>query len=149
MVVWCTHSIAYGFHSLPVAEGRNEVFSALFTRWKEPPEVVVYDFACQLAPYCLLREPAFFAKTRFVIDNFHSDNHSKCGKSCFLRTYAETDPTLALVNSSAAECGNGGLAKIRKSAGYMSQPRAIIYTKLYLSVWNRQRYHALQAKLAK
>ena len=146
MIAWCTHSIAYGFHVIPVAEGRNEVFSAMFTRWKRAPEVVVYDFACQLAPYCLSREPGFFANTRFVIDAFHSDNHIKCGQSSFLDTYTKTDPSLIAVNSSAAECGNGGLAKIRKAVRYMGQRRAVVFTKVYLSFWNRARIRQLYEK---
>ena len=34
-------------------------------QWPTAPKVVVYDFACQLAPYCLMREPNFFRNTRF------------------------------------------------------------------------------------
>ena len=149
MVAWCTHSIAYGFHCIPSAEGRNEVFSAIFTRWEKVPEVVVYDFACQLAPYCLLREPEFFSNTRFLIDTFHSDNHTKCGRSSFLTTYAETDPSLLVVNTSAAECSNGGLAKIRKAVRYMGQSRAVTYTKVYLAFWNRFRIQQLYKKESK
>ena len=55
MAVWCTHSICYGFHCIPQAEGRNDVFSAIYTRWEKAPEVVVYDFACALQPYCMTR----------------------------------------------------------------------------------------------
>ena len=57
--------------------------------------------------------------------------------------YANTNPTLARINSSAAECGNGGLHRIRKSVSYMSQDRAIKYTKVFLSVWNRCRIRKL------
>jgi hypothetical protein len=31
LVLWCTHSVCLGFHSIPVAEGRNDVFSAIYT----------------------------------------------------------------------------------------------------------------------
>lgn len=36
-------------------------------------QIVVYDFACQLASYCRAREPAFFANTLFDLDLFHPD----------------------------------------------------------------------------
>lgn len=52
MCAWCTHSICYGFHCIPNSEGRNDVFSAMVTRWPKAPKYVIYDFACQLAPYC-------------------------------------------------------------------------------------------------
>lgn len=139
MVVWCTHSVCYGFHCIPFAEGRNDVFSAIFTHWKTAPSVVVYDFACALQPYCMAREPEFFANTLFVIDTFHSSGHTKCGHATFLDSYCVTNPRLLSVNSSAAESGNGGIARIRKSVSYMSQARAIIYTKTFLSIWNRAR----------
>ena len=76
MGAWCTHSICYGFHCIPKGEGQNDVFSAMITRWVKPPKRVIYDFACALRPYCMLREPDFFADTTFVIDSFHVKGHT-------------------------------------------------------------------------
>lgn len=137
MCVWCTHSICYGFHCIPRGEGRNDVFSAIITRWPKAPKRIIYDFACALGPYCMTREGEFFADTEFRIDVFHSSGHSKCEEAAFLKTYSEVDPRLARINSSAAECGNGGISRIRKSVSYMSQERAILYTKVFISMWNR------------
>lgn len=137
MVCWCSHSICYGFHCIPKAEGRDDVFSAMVTRWPTAPKIVIYDFACALGPYCLLREPMFFANTLFAIDIFHATGHSKCSPAAFLSEYMNVDTKLEYINSSAAECGNGALRRIRKSVSYMGQKRAIIYTKVFLSVWNR------------
>lgn len=143
MCAWCTHSICYGFHCIPKGEGRNDVFSAMVTRWLKPPKRVIYDFACALGPYCMLREPDFFADTQFLIDAFHATGHTKCSPAAFLSNYAAVDPRLAKLNSSAAECGNGGIARIRKSVSYMSQTRSIQYMKVFISVWNRQRIRAI------
>jgi hypothetical protein len=139
MCAWCTHSICYGFHCIPSGEGRNDVFSAMITRWPKAPKRVVYDFACALGPYCMTREADYFADTSFVIDAFHAKGHTKCSPAAFLTSYSKIDPRLANINSSAAECGNGGLSKIRKSVSYMSQERAILYTKTFLCIWNRLR----------
>ncbi|EAU89810.2 hypothetical protein CC1G_09392 [Coprinopsis cinerea okayama7 len=139
MVAWCTHSICYGFHCIAETEGRDDVFSAMITRWPVAPKRVVYDFACSLGPYCMLREPEFFQNTFFAIDHFHSSGHTKCSPAAFLSEYANVDPRLVGINSSAAECGNSSLKRIRKSVSYMSQQRAIIYTRVFLSVWNRIR----------
>ncbi|KAG2009480.1 hypothetical protein CC2G_012413 [Coprinopsis cinerea AmutBmut pab1-1] len=144
MVAWCTHGICYGFHCIAQSEGRDDVFSAMVTRWPVAPKRVVYDFACSLGPYCMLREPRFFQDTLFTIDHFHSSGHTKCSPAAFLSEYANVDPRLVSINSSAAECGNGGLKKIRKSVSYMSQTRAIIYSKIFLSVWNRVRWRRTQ-----
>lgn len=139
MGAWCTHSICYGFHCIPNGEGRNDVFSAMVTRWPKAPKRVIYDFACALGPYCLLREPDFFADTQFAIDNFHSGGHTKCTPAAFLSNYSRLDPRLTDLNSSAAECGNGGLSRIRKSVSYMTQTRAVQYTKVFISIWNRNK----------
>ncbi|KAJ7755079.1 hypothetical protein DFH07DRAFT_868554 [Mycena maculata] len=124
MCAWCTHSICYGFHCIPKGEGRNDVFSALVTRWERPPKRVIYDFACALGPYCMTREPAFFADTQFLIDDFHVSGHTKCAPAAFLKTYCAVDPRLRHINSSAGECGN-------------------MYTKVFVSIWNRQRMRGM------
>ncbi|KAF8954935.1 hypothetical protein BDZ97DRAFT_1675518 [Flammula alnicola] len=144
MAVWCTHSVCYGFHCIPSAEGRNDVFSALFTRWEKAPSIIVYDFACALQPYCMSREPEYFAHTLFLIDAFHCTGHTRCGHAAFLVTYCEADPRLLAVNTSAAECGNSGIKRIRKSVSYMSQERAVLFTKAFLSIWNRLRLQKMQ-----
>lgn len=144
MCVWCPHSVCYGFHCIPASEGRNDVFSAIYTRWERAPEVVVYDFACALQPYCMVREPEFFSKTLFVVDAFHAKGHTRCGRAAFLSNYFETNPALVAVNSSAAECGNSGILRIRKSVSYMAQERAVIYTRVFLCLWNRQRIQRLE-----
>jgi hypothetical protein len=137
MCAWCTHSICYGFHCIPSGEGRNDVFAAMITRWPKAPRRVIYDFACALGPYCLLREADFFAKTDFLVDSFHAKGHSKCSEAAFLSTYTAVNPALAGVNSSAAECGNGGIKRIRKSVSYMGQRHATVYTGVFLKIWNR------------
>jgi hypothetical protein len=95
----------------------------------------------------MTREPDFFADTLFVIDTFHAKGHTKCAPATFLTSYSNVDPRLAHINSSAAECGNSGLSRIRKSVSYMSQERAIQYTKTFLSLWNRQRIRKLAIAL--
>ena len=59
---------------------------------------------------------------------FHAKGHTKCAPAAFLSIYANVDPHLAHISSSAAECENGGLNCIHKSVSYMSQDRVIIYT---------------------
>ena len=137
MVVWCTHTICYGFHCIPASEGRNEVFSAIYTHWEKAPEIIIYDYACNLGPYIMAREPVFFQNTKCLIDHFHSMGHTACSDACKLMAYTATNPELDRINSSAAECGNSGILRIRKSVSYMTQEHAIIYTKTFLSIRNR------------
>jgi hypothetical protein len=118
-------------------EGHNNVFAAMVTRWPKVPKRVVYDFACALGPYCMLREAEYFADTKFLIDDFHAKGHTKCSSAAFVAIYATLDPSLAGVNISAAECGNKRITRIRKSVSYMSQERAIGYTGVFVKIWNR------------
>ncbi|EGN92941.1 hypothetical protein SERLA73DRAFT_127054 [Serpula lacrymans var. lacrymans S7.3] len=116
MCMWCTHSICYGFHRIP--------------------HIVVYNFACALGPYCMTRESNYFADTLSVVDGFYGKGHTKCSPAAFLTMYAQADPHLAKFNSSSAECGNSALKQICKSVSYMSQDQAILYTKVFISIWN-------------
>jgi len=147
IAAWCSHSICYGFHCVPECEGRNDIFSAMVTRWPTALKHIIYD-ACSLGLYSMLHEPLFFTETSFLIDHFHSTGHSKCSCACFLSEYANTDPSLSKINSSVAECGNSGIKKIRKSVSYMVQQQAIIYTKVYLSMWNRTKLLRMSREVA-
>ncbi|KZV90750.1 hypothetical protein EXIGLDRAFT_770508, partial [Exidia glandulosa HHB12029] len=129
MAAWCPHCVCLGFHCIPKGEGRNDVFSALFTRWKKPPKVVIYDFACALGPYCMMREPEFFGETRFLIDGFHAKGHTRCTKACFISAYKKNSPALADVNSSAAECGDPYLF-VRGTRAHVRNTRALLVRKL-------------------
>ncbi|KAJ7585773.1 hypothetical protein C8J56DRAFT_788282 [Mycena floridula] len=119
MIFWCTHSICYGFHFMPSAEGRDDVFSALITHWPTAPEQV------------------------FMIDAFHSKGHTKCSPAAFVQTYSKVDPRLGTVNTSAAECGNGVIGRIRKSLSFMGQERAIKFTRMFVCITNRMRIRAM------
>jgi hypothetical protein len=76
MAAWCQHGVCLGFHCIPQGEGRNDVFSALYCYWETAPKYVIYDFACALAPYCMVREPTFFKDTIFLVDSFHAKGHT-------------------------------------------------------------------------
>ncbi|KAH9901486.1 hypothetical protein C8Q73DRAFT_615758, partial [Cubamyces lactineus] len=109
----------------------------IYTHFPIAPEIVIYDFACQLAPYSLVREAQYFAKTRFLIDELHAQGHTRCGRACFASNAMLYDDRVRAANTSAAECGNNGLGRVRKSVSYMTYGHAVQYTKAYLDVWNR------------
>ncbi|GAA5942840.1 hypothetical protein JCM1841_005602 [Sporobolomyces salmonicolor] len=135
---WCSHGYCVGYHLLPSAEGRDDFFSALFCFWDQAPEIVVYDYACALGPYCMVREPRFFANTRFLIDELHCRGHSECSAACFLAPAMKEDPTLRMLNSSAAEGGHSTLGRVRKSISYMNESHANIFLWVMVQVHNRR-----------
>ncbi|KAE8243408.1 hypothetical protein A4X03_0g7774 [Tilletia caries] len=144
MALWCTHRLCVGFHVIPQSEGRNDVFSAIYCHWPIAPSVIVYDFACQLGPYSLRREPDYFKDTLFVVDQMHEKGHTDCSASSRLSTYMRNDPQLQHVYSSAAECGNAGLARIKKTVSYSKQEHAVALVRVFLSIWNRRRIRDAQ-----
>ena len=149
MALWCPHLICLGFHKIPVCEGRNDVFSAILRYWEHAPDVVIYDFACQLGPYCMQREPEFFKDTLFVVDEMHANGHTQCSQACFISNYMNVRSRLMGVNSSTAKTSNSRLNRIRKSVSYMGQSHAILFTYVYLSVWNRKKELELKQDLQK
>jgi hypothetical protein len=146
MALWCQHLVCLGFHKIPKAEGRNDVFSSLYVYFEKAPEVVVYDFACQLGEYSMAREPEFFKDTLFVIDEMHAKGHSACSQASFSSNYMQCSTRLQEVNTSSAECSNSGLSRIRKSVSYMNQQHAILLTYVYICLWNRRRERIFQKK---
>ncbi|KAF9240080.1 hypothetical protein BU15DRAFT_46088 [Melanogaster broomeanus] len=47
------------------------------------------------------------------------------------------DDQIRAVNTSAAECGNKGMKRIRKSVSFMAYNHAVQFTKVFLDIWNR------------
>jgi hypothetical protein len=146
MVLWCQHSVCLGFHVIPTTEGRNDVFSALYTHWPIALKIIIYDYACQLALYSLVREPQYVQDTCFLVDQFHAIGHTKCSPASSATHAMQYDPNLQGINTSAAEVGNSGVGKIQKSVSYMTQRHAIQYTKVYMDTSNRCKWLIMDAR---
>jgi hypothetical protein len=144
LLLWCPHGVCLGFHVIPIGEGRNDVFSAIYTRFPVAPRVIIYDFACALGPYCMTREALYFANTRFYNDCFHGSAHSKCSDATNLKYAREHDGLLkAIRSSSIAESRNNLIRRITKSVGFMTETVAISYIKLFVETINRVKIRQL------
>ncbi len=147
MILWCRHNIALGFHVIPVAEGRNDVFSALLCHWEKAPRIVTYDFACDLMQYSMAREPAFFRDTMFLIDRLHFRNHKECSEAFSLRAAMHAGASVFLAyNDGAPEQGNRRLKMIRTTCLYLNMEHYVIYVRLFLEVLNRFHFIKMQSK---
>lgn len=73
---FCPCGFSYGTAIIKHHEGRVHPFNCLYTHAERPPDIIIYDFSCQLMEYCLSREPGFFGDVRFFIDKFHYWNHA-------------------------------------------------------------------------
>ena len=88
-----------GFHIMTEAESPRTLFEIVYTRWKVPPKVVVYDNSCHGHQYFLNREPAYASSISFHIDKLHFKGHTGCCRAYDIGLY----PTLANLNSQMAE----------------------------------------------
>ena len=59
--------------------------------------------------------------------------------STVLTNYLATNPDLEDIKFAAAECGNKGLKRIRKTVSYSNESNAIVMIGTFISVWNRKR----------
>ena len=117
-------------------------------RWPTAPSLVVYDFGCASADYCLQREPHFFRDTLFVVDRFHEKGHKSCSPASRASTF-ERHPVLHDLNTQLAESGNAELARLRTSVSYMKESNAILNVGAFLMARNRQLFLAARPQLAK
>lgn len=98
------------------------------------PEMVLYDFACGLQPYCMNRDPEFFQDTVFQVDRLHSKNHS-CGRSYHIKN----NQYFKDLNSQANEQFNAKLKKVHRQLSYMSPVSFFLHLRLYIYLHNMQR----------
>jgi len=64
-------------------------------------------------------------KCRFVVDQFHAPGHSTCSLASALAEAMLHLPELNGLNGSAAERGNSGVARIRKTLSYMNEEHSL------------------------
>lgn len=60
------------------AEGPSTFFKLLLARWHTAPKMVIYDNACNLHRFALLREPAYFKECKCIVDCVHWTGHKEC-----------------------------------------------------------------------
>jgi len=130
---------------IPRCEGRNDLFSAIWTHWPRAPSTVVYDAACLLMSYSIRCEPRYFKNTKFLVDRFHWFNHKKCSRASALKTYMNGgERALNRMNDSVAESCNALLKKLRVSVSYMTKYLCMPFMKIFMHIANRKRAHGLE-----
>jgi hypothetical protein len=78
-----------GFHMMPASESPRTLFEVVYTRWRRPPRLIVYDNNCHAHAYFLNREPQFVKDTTFLIDKIHFKGHVGCCIGYDIAAYPE------------------------------------------------------------
>ena len=84
----------------------------------------------------------------FVIDRLHYKNHSSCSESFKLQNFIDSgNKSFVFLNDSAAESGNAGLAKLKRSLRYMSKKLFMSVCRVQLEIQNRLRIQKLHTSM--
>ena len=136
------HGHCFGYHMIPIAEGRKDPSASLYLFKENAPEIVMYDFSCQLDEYVRNRESGFYSKTRFFHDIFHGYSH-KCGSTF------ESNRLQGLneVNTSICEQFNSFLQCIKKSSKLMTQVHYNFYVQFFIHLWNLKKEKSFKEKV--
>ena len=135
--LYCPHGICYGFEVMRNHESPRTPFQIFFTRFLQPPKVIIYDNACKLHQYILNREPDHFKSTKFLIDRFHWKGHVGCSSGYNLKNYSTFDMTA--INSQVNEQANAGLQRIKSHVSYMKEDNFVFHIKLFLALTNNRK----------
>jgi len=74
--IWCKRLV--GYQVLKFTESSRTLFDLILTRWDRPPDIIIYDNACNMHKFCLSREPEYFKDVMFILDRLHVAGHVKC-----------------------------------------------------------------------
>lgn len=142
-VIFCTlHGHCYGFNVIKGGEGRKDPFHAMAKYMTKAPEVIFYDFACQLNEYCQNREPAFFSNTKFYHDVFHSVNHN-----CPFVFHSRDQEEERCYNTSCCEQFNRFIKLIQRTGQSLQLSRFMIYSQYHMYHYNQGRTEHWETKM--
>ena len=133
------HSIAVGFHLMPVSEGKNDPFSATFCHWEIAPQVMCGDFNCQLEPYCRIREPTYFENTIFPVDAMHCKSHTECSDAFDGSLFTKHGiREYRLWNDQGVEQRNRVLSRLKVTSAHMRLEQFMLQLRQLLEMDNRR-----------
>lgn len=131
------------------AESPAHVFNIFFQRFPSPPALIHYDRSCQLHVYALKREPFFFQSTIFRVDITHAQTHKACSKTYDPKTFRQRklhSSKYAYINSQICEQTNSLLKKFRSMCGFMTQQNFLLFNRLMLYRYNREKAQVWRRK---
>ena len=142
-LVLCVHGICLGYQAMKNVESPQTAFDILIRRFKNIPELVIYDNSCKLHLYSLKREPDRFRNTRFMVDRLHyTKGHVGCSLGYCMDSYSE-DAYIANINSQVCEQANSNLRNISTQVAYMTPDNFIFHVKIFLALRNTTKIRQL------
>ena len=131
------HGFCLGFHIVPQSEGLNDPFSAIFCHFQTAPKLMIGDFNCRLHTYAMMREPEFFEKVVFGIDECHCKGHTNCSICYNMRLFKNAYFKYNIVNDSTCEQRNNIIKRLKRQALYMNKKTFMNTARLLFEIDNR------------
>lgn len=141
-LICCPHGTILGYCAMQEYESVHTAFEMIVERFEIPPGMIIYDNACNLYRYGMMRCPAIFSQIRFMIDNFHSTGHIMCQPSFRFRHFPD-DVAYMLghingrqLNTQAVEQTNSKLRRFQNALGFMTQENYISFIRVISCLLN-------------
>jgi hypothetical protein len=122
----CTHGIAYGASMVPERESLEAISMTLRERLGSAARFgLIYDFGCGYSRYTYYRDPAVALRQVVKVDRFHSVGHKNCSPAYSFKY--NNAPSIARINTSAAEQRNALIARVGRQVRFMTGLHAVKY----------------------
>jgi hypothetical protein len=102
------------------------------------PEFVIYDNACNLQTYALMREPYLYKDVVFMVDRLHYCNHKNCSCAFDAKLFPRD---LGSLNSQVCEQAHKQMRKLVSSLSYMSQTHFMEFMRYFVFCSNFMNDH--------
>jgi hypothetical protein len=120
----CVHGVSYGSSTVPERESLRAMYQTLRERFGGDAELnLTYDYGCGLGRYMYYRDPAWALKQNVKIDRFHSAGHKNCSPAYTFKY--NSSPSIATINTSAAEQRNALTARVERPVRFMTGLHAV------------------------
>jgi len=138
----CSNSKFIGFIVMERAESTALALAIILMFFAIPPEIILYDNACNCLSSALLRIPWLLVFSLIIVDRFHYKGHT-CNAFFDADRYKTLDP----VKTSAAEINNSRLKRSLYNMRFLSGETLVHYLNVRLALLNlNSKYYELHQK---
>jgi hypothetical protein len=142
VLFYCVHhEVCIGFVVLDQAESPRMVYEVLMTRFRNLPELVIYDNGCNLHEYILNRLPRMASGLQVMVDGFHFQSHVNCAPTYDTHKHPALTRNL---NTSLFEQRNSLLARLKANAPLFLARTFFSFLRFAVGLRNIQRHHKIK-----
>lgn len=148
LIAVCPHGHVLGYVFMADSESPRSVFDFLMDRFGPGcrwamPQYILYDNACNLHHFCMLREPGLFHRVAFFIDALHERNHHHCSPMYSSTLYRQRRGLEDSFNTQGMEQVNSVLSRrVASQLAFMRLDRAVNFMDVFFGFYNMKKAKA-------